>query len=92
MSRLTKNSAEEISHLRSKSRFYVAGWTANNMCENPQDLPASCIGNTDAENQYEDYLSGYGDSYANNESVATRYKDNLAFISKMNEATNGAFV
>ena len=67
---LTKNSVAEIEHLRAQSRFYVAGWTANAMCESPQDLPESFIGNVIVENQHKDYLAGYGDSYANNESVA----------------------
>jgi hypothetical protein len=64
---------EEIAHLRSKNRFYVAGWVANTSGENPQELPESCKGNAAIEKQHEDYLSGYGDSYANYESLAAQY-------------------
>ena len=52
---------EEVAHLRSKNRFYVAGWVANTS------------GNAAIEKQHEDYLSGYGDSYANYESLAAQY-------------------
>jgi hypothetical protein len=56
---------QEVSYLRSKSKFYVAGWTANQLGENPQQLPKSCKGNAVVEKYHEDYLDGYGDSYAN---------------------------
>jgi hypothetical protein len=54
-------------HLRSKSRFYVAGWVANEQCENPQVLPESCKSDLVIVAQHEDYLDGYGESFANGE-------------------------
>ena len=32
-------------HFRSNNKFYVAGWVANEQCENPQTLPESCKDN-----------------------------------------------
>ena len=66
---LIKNSAEETTHLRTKSRFYVAGWVANTLNELPQKLPKGYTHNPAAMNLWTEYLLGYGDSYANNESV-----------------------
>ena len=54
-------------YLRSKSRFYVAGWVANEQCENPQVLPESCKSDLVIVAQHEDYLDGYGESFANGE-------------------------
>jgi len=69
MSNLIRTKEEETTHLRSKSKFYVAGWVANRECENPQILPESCKGNKVVEKWHEEYLSGYGDSVANGESI-----------------------
>jgi len=55
------NTTQETTHLRTKSRFYVAGWTANSLGEQPQDLPKSCVGNPVVENQHVDYLCGFLD-------------------------------
>ncbi len=57
-------------HLRSKSRFYVAGWVANEQCENPQVLPESCKSDLVLVAQHDDYLDGYGDSFANGECLS----------------------
>ncbi len=57
-------------HLRSKSRFYVAGWVANEQCENPQVLPESCKSDLVIVAQHDDYLDGYGDSVANGECLS----------------------
>jgi len=65
---LLRTESEKTAHLRSKCRFYVAGWTANTMGDIPQALPESCKGNADVEKHHEEYLKGYGDCYANNES------------------------
>lgn len=92
MSTLINSKELETTYLRTKSRFYVAGWTANNMSENPQELPESCKNDPVIVKQHDDYLSGYGDCYANNESGAIRHNENLDFIDKMNEVTDGAFV
>ena len=54
-------------HLRSKSRFYVARWVANEQCENPQVLPESCKSDLVIVAQHEDYLDGYCESFANGE-------------------------
>jgi hypothetical protein len=62
-------------HLRSKSKFYVAGWVANEQCENPQVLPKSCKGDTTVEKWHEEYLSGYGDSLANGECLNPPVED-----------------
>jgi|TARA_B100000959_G_scaffold281698_1_gene346373 hypothetical protein len=56
-------------HLRSKSKFYVAGWVANEGCENPQTLPESCKDNPIIVEQHKDYLNGYGDCVANGECI-----------------------
>ena len=42
-------------HFRSNNKFYVAGWVANEQCENPQALPESCKDNPIIVKQYEDY-------------------------------------
>ena len=77
MANLVTNKTEETNHLRGKSKFYVAGWVANRECENPQVLPESCKGDVAIEKQYEEYLSGYGDSFANGE---TAHTENCEFI------------
>ena len=57
-------------HFRSNNKFYVAGWVANEQCENPQALPESCKDNPIIVKQYEDYISGYGDCVANIECLS----------------------
>ena len=44
MGSISVGTQQEVSYLRSKTRFYVAGWTANQLGENPQVLPESCKG------------------------------------------------
>ena len=72
MVNLVTNKAEETAHLRSKSRFYVAGWVANREFENPQKLPEECKGDKTVEKWHEEYLTGYGDSVANGECLMNR--------------------
>ena len=72
MANLVTNKAEETAHLRSKSKFYVAGWVANRECEKPQVLPEECKGDIVVERWHEEYLTGYGDSVANGESLMNR--------------------
>jgi|TARA_R110002074_G_scaffold180371_1_gene344550 hypothetical protein len=62
-------------HLRANSRFYIAGWVANECSENPQVLPESMKGDPVGEKQFEDYLSGYGDSLANGECLNPPVED-----------------
>ena len=57
-------------YLRSQSKFYVAGWVANEQCEIPQTLPESCRDNSVIAKQYEDYIAGYGDCVANIECLS----------------------
>ena len=70
---VVSNAQEREQHLRANNRFYIAGWVANECSENPQVLPESMKGDPVGEKQFEDYLSGYGDSYANYESLAVQY-------------------
>lgn len=57
-------------HLRSHSQFYVAGWVANEQCENPQVLPEFCKNDLVTVAQHADYLNGYGDCVANGECLS----------------------
>ena len=77
MSNLIRTKEQETNHLRGKSRFYIAGWVANRECENPQILPESCKSNKVVKKWHKDYLSGYGDSVANGESI---HAGNLKFL------------
>ena len=61
-------------HLRANNRFYIAGWVANEQCENPQALPESCKDNAVIVKQHEDYLKGYGDSFAHGECLTADYE------------------
>ena len=61
-------------HLRANNRFYIAGWVANECSENPQALPESMKGDPVGEKQHEDYLKGYGDSYAHGECLTADYE------------------
>ena len=61
-------------HLRSNNRFYVAGWVANEQCDNPQALPESCKDNPVIVKQHEDYLAGYSDCFANGECLTAQYE------------------
>ena len=72
MVNLVTNKAEETTHLRDKSKFYIAGWVANRECENPQKLPESCKGDIVVERWHEEYLTGYGDFLANGECLMNR--------------------
>jgi hypothetical protein len=56
-------------YLRSQSKFYVAGWVANEQSENPQTLPESCKNDLVLVAAHDDYLTGYGDSVANGECI-----------------------
>ena len=75
MANLITTKEQETAHLRSKSKFYVAGWVANRECENPQVLPESCKGDIVVERWHEEYLSGYGDSLANGECLNPPVED-----------------
>ena len=57
-------------HLRSHNQFYVAGWVANEQCENPQVLPEFCKNDLVTVAQHADYLNGYGDCVANGECLS----------------------
>jgi hypothetical protein len=74
---LVINKTEETTHLRSKSRFYVAGWVANREGENPQILPESCKGDATVEKWHEEYLNGYGDSVSNSECLNPPVEDQI---------------
>lgn len=76
MANLVTNKAEETTHLRGKSRFYIAGWVANRECENPQVLPNTHVPPI-WEKWHEEYLSGYGDSVANGECLNFNINSNL---------------
>jgi hypothetical protein len=69
---LVQNKEQETNHLRSKSKFYIAGWVANREGNNPQILPESCKGDETVEKWHEEYLTGYGDSVANGECLMNR--------------------
>ena len=75
MSNLIRTKEEETTHLRSKSKFYVAGWVANRESENPQVLPEACKGDAVVERWHEEYLSGYGDSLANGECLSAETEE-----------------
>tara|TARA_Y100001949_G_C15703689_1_gene207826 strand:+ start:49 stop:327 length:279 start_codon:yes stop_codon:yes gene_type:complete len=71
-------------HLRTKSRFYVAGWLDNERCENPQEFPAVCKGTRIADENgtptlvskfHKEYMQGYGDSYANGECIMSVFEE-----------------
>ena len=72
MANLITTKEQETAHLRSKSKFYVAGWVANRESENPQKLPKACKGDKTVEEWHKEYLTGYGDSVANGESLMNR--------------------
>jgi|TARA_B100000470_G_scaffold166312_1_gene130864 hypothetical protein len=73
MANLITTKEQETAHLRSKSKFYVAGWVANRESENPQKLPKACKGDKTVEEWHKEYLTGYGDSLANGECLAEHY-------------------
>ena len=72
---VVSNAQEREQHLRANNRFYIAGWVANECSENPQVLPESMKGDPVGEKQFEDYLSGYGDSLANGECLNPPVED-----------------
>jgi hypothetical protein len=74
MSTVIASKQEREQHLRANNRFYMAGWVANECSENPQVLPESMKGDPVGEKQFEDYLSGYGDSLANGECLTAGYE------------------
>jgi len=74
MSTVIADKQERDTFLRTKNRFYIAGWVANECSENPQVLPESMKGDPVGEKQFEDYLSGYGDSLANGECLTAGYE------------------
>ena len=55
-------------YLRTKSRFYVAGWVAAEGNEPPQKKPEH--GSFNWEIYYQDYQTGYGDQMANSECMS----------------------
>ena len=61
-------------HLRANNRFYIAGWVANEQCNTPHKLPESMKGDPVGEKQHEDYLKGYGDSFAHGECLTADYE------------------
>ena len=74
MSTVIADKQERDTFLRTKNRFYIAGWVANECSENPQVLPESMKGDPVGEKQFEDYLDGYGDSLANGECLTAGYE------------------
>jgi hypothetical protein len=74
MSTVIASKESRDTYLRTKNRFYIAGWVANECSENPQVLPESMKGDPVGEKQFEDYLSGYGDSLANGECLTAGYE------------------
>jgi hypothetical protein len=74
MSTVIASNESRDTYLRTKNRFYVAGWFANANAESPQVLPESCKGDLDVVKQYADYLDGYGDSLANGECLTEIYE------------------
>jgi hypothetical protein len=68
MSNLIRTKEQETTHLRSKSKFYIAGWVANRECEKPQVLPNTHVPPI-WKKWHEEYLTGYGDSVANGECI-----------------------
>jgi len=56
-------------HLRSQNRFYVAGWVASELGEQPQKFTGS---NTKFKEYHESYMVGYSDQYANAESLGAQ--------------------
>ena len=74
MSTVIADKQERDTFLRTKNKFYIAGWVANECSENPQVLPESMKGDPVGEKQFEDYLSGYGDSLANGECLTAGYE------------------
>jgi len=67
---LIQNKEQETNHLRGKSRFYIAGWVANRECENPQKMPKEHKNNLTMKEWYDEYMQGYGDSFANSEALS----------------------
>jgi|TARA_B100000953_G_scaffold95165_1_gene77797 hypothetical protein len=55
-------------YLRTKSRFYIAGWVAAEGNEAPQKKPER--GALNWEHYYADYQTGYGDQIANSECMS----------------------
>lgn len=51
--------ANREEHLRSKSRFYVAGWVASEIGDTPQDEP------TENKPEYKEYIEGFGEEKRN---------------------------
>lgn len=74
MSTVIADKQERDTFLRTKNRFYIAGWVANEGSESPQVLPESCKGDLVVVKQYADYLDGYGDSLANGECLTAGYE------------------
>ena len=60
-------------YLRTKSRFYVAGWVASEGNESMQKKPVH--GAMNWETYYADYESGYGDQIANAECISMGGRD-----------------
>jgi len=56
------------SYLRTKNRFYIAGWVASELCDTPQAYTGS---NEKFQGYYDDYLSGYSDELANSAAMAS---------------------
>ena len=69
---LITNKKEENTYLRDKGHFYVAGWVANREGNNAQEMPKDCKGDKVIEKWHEEYLQGYGDSFANGECLMNR--------------------
>tara|TARA_B100000953_G_scaffold280253_1_gene256924 strand:- start:373 stop:594 length:222 start_codon:yes stop_codon:yes gene_type:complete len=62
------------SHLRSKNRFYVAGWVASEFEEDPQVLKSD---NVKFMKYHEQYMEGYRDESENSREIK-EFKNNLA--------------
>jgi len=62
------------SHLRSKNRFYVAGWVASEFDEDPQVLKSD---NVKFMQYHQQYMEGYRDESDNSMEIK-EFKSNLA--------------
>lgn len=65
---VTKENRTEF--LRTKNKFYIAGWVASEGNEKMQDKPSH--GAYMYETYYSDYENGYSEQMANNECNANR--------------------
>jgi len=67
---LVKNKTERDTFLRSKNRFFIAGWVASECNEPPQAFTGN---NIKFQEYYENYLDGYRCELSNSEALATGF-------------------